>query len=208
MSSIDHRLRRFKAAIVAVAMLAGATHAFADVVPRDDVTPGAIRNLTVQKICSTRWGKDRRAVTAKMKREVFANYGMTGNGDSKCIPDKRGRRCEIDHRVPRSLAGKDAVINLWAQPFGTHPWNAASKDRLEALIHKRVCAGKITLKHGQAIFLGDWTKGYRQHIGAPDEGARSGRGPGRPSNRASPRSAGATRKRATILRRRRQWDDA
>jgi len=72
--------------------------AFADNIPDLSKTPGAVRaGLTKQKICPIKWGKDERHLTAAMKRQVFESYGYTGNHDPKCVPDKRGRHCEIDH---------------------------------------------------------------------------------------------------------------
>ena len=39
------------------------------------LTPGAIRHdLSKKEICATKWGKDQRYVTEKMKREVYHAY--------------------------------------------------------------------------------------------------------------------------------------
>lgn len=38
-------------------------------------TPGVVRPLTTAEICHTKWGKDERHVTPKMKRDVCAAYG-------------------------------------------------------------------------------------------------------------------------------------
>ena len=62
--------------------------AAADPLPNHAITPGvADPRATVEKICGTRWGKSRRHVTAAMRREVFAAYGMTGNRDPQCHPN-------------------------------------------------------------------------------------------------------------------------
>lgn len=132
-------------------------------VPDDAITKGVYRNITVDRICATVWGKDVRHVTAAMKQQVFKSYDMTGNNDAKCIPDKNGRRCEIDHRAPRCLGGDDVVENLWAQPYGG-TCNAAQKDHLEDKLHDMVCDNLIDLEDAQAVFLGDWREGYKTYI--------------------------------------------
>jgi hypothetical protein len=132
------------------------------------LTPGAVRSLTIRQICRTKWGTDRRAVTAAMKRQVFASYGLSGNDDPACVPDKHGRRCEVDHLIPRSLGGKDAVENLWPQPFGTKPWSASRKDRLEAALSRDVCAGRISLERARALIRNDYRIEYRRRWGEPD----------------------------------------
>jgi len=45
--------------------------------PYHKLTPGVARDLTVTKICNTKWGSDARSVTAKMKRDVMASYHFT-----------------------------------------------------------------------------------------------------------------------------------
>lgn len=97
--------------------------------PNHLVTPGrAVDGITLHKICHTKWGKDARHVTAAMKRQVFANYGLTGNTDPACIRDAHGQRCEVDHLISRELGGADDVRNLWPQPYGSQPWNAVHRD--------------------------------------------------------------------------------
>ncbi|MCC6775619.1 MAG: HNH endonuclease [Hyphomicrobiales bacterium] len=159
--------------LAAAALALAATGALARDLPDPALTPGAVTDLSVEEVCARKWGRDVRHVTAAMKREVFRRYGMSGNNDRRCKPDTNGRRCEIDHMVPRSLAGADAIENLWSQPFGTSPWNAAKKDRLEVLAHKKVCRGEMTLHEGQQLFLsGKWTDAYIRFFGRPN---RSGR---------------------------------
>jgi hypothetical protein len=61
--------------------------AFADDIPDQTLTPGVVRTeITQEEICATAWGEDARLVTAEMKRQVFANYGYTGNDDPRCVP--------------------------------------------------------------------------------------------------------------------------
>jgi hypothetical protein len=127
----------------------------------DIMTPGEVRtDLDLKTVCSTKWGLDKRFVTAKMKRLVFSNYGLSGYSDPQCIPDDKGRTCEIDHRIPRCAAGADTVKNLSPQSYGGE-WNAHQKDKLEVLICKKVCSGELTLHEGQEIFKRDWRSAYK-----------------------------------------------
>jgi len=139
--------------------------AYASDLPDLNKTPGVVRpGLTKAKICSIKWGKDERHVTQKMKDEVFAAYGFSGNDDPKCIP-KGNRRCEIDHLISRELGGADDIKNLWPQPYGTTPWNAQLKDNLENKLHKEMCAGKISLKKARDMLVNDWRIAYKKYYG-------------------------------------------
>jgi hypothetical protein len=102
-----------------------------------------------------------------MKLNVYRSYGLIGPKDKACVPDRHGRRCEIDHLVPRSLGGADKPSNLWPQPFGTKPWNAARKDRLEVRLSKDVCKGKLGLIAARRMLVHDYRIAYRRFIGNP-----------------------------------------
>lgn len=135
--------------------------------PDPQLTPGVATTLTTEEICSRKWGADHRHVTAAMKREVFARYRLTGNGDPACVPDAHRRRCEIDHLIARELGGADDVNNLWPQPYGSQPWNAVRKDRVENRLHKEVCARAISLEQAQREIATDYRIPYRRYFGEP-----------------------------------------
>jgi hypothetical protein len=168
--------RLMAAAIMFTLTLGGAGPTSAQILPQLPnhlVTPGVARtDLTLKKICTTKWGKDARHVTAAMKKQVFAAYGLTGNTDPACIPDARGRRCEIDHLVSRELGGADDVRNLWPQPYGSQPWNAVRKDCIETRLHKEICAKNptMTLKQAQDAIRSDWTAPYLHFYDPPVQG--------------------------------------
>lgn len=144
-------------------MVLGLQAAFAGDLPDPKLTPGVSRpELTLEQICATKWGHDARAVTARMKRQVFAEYGLSGNDDPFCRPDG----CEIDHLVSRELGGADDVRNLWPQSYAG-AWNAHMKDRLENRLHKEVCAGNLGLDAARKAISSDWRKAYRQYFGDP-----------------------------------------
>ncbi len=148
-----------------ICLLVAASLVYAADLPDPMLTPGAVReDLSVMEICATKWGKDKRAVTDSMKKQVFARYGLKGN---TCKADAHGRHCEIDHLISRELGGADDVLNLWPQAYGTKPWNAGLKDRLENRLHKEVCAGSITLEDAQNEIRMDWTVIYQHYFGKP-----------------------------------------
>lgn len=133
--------------------------------PSDTLTPGVIRpELTLQAICATKWGKDKRMVTEAMKMEVFRAYGYPlGQKDQRCP-------CEIDHRIPRSVGGADDVRNLSVQSY-RGPWNAHDKDRVEDITAESICmpAGGMSLDAARAVFTGKWTDKYIQLFGVPPD---------------------------------------
>lgn len=121
--------------------------------PNAALTPGAVRPLTKQVICSTKWGLDRRAVTVKMKQQVFAAYG---------IPWADRAKYEVDHRESRDIGGADRVDNLWPQPlFEAKHY----KDPLETKLNRLICNGTISVATAQQALRDDWTRAYQQYVG-------------------------------------------
>lgn len=154
-------------AIILAAVVA-ASLARADDVQDKDKTPGVTRaGLTEQTICATKWGADERHVTTAMKTQVFTLYSYSGYDDPHCVADAHGKTCEIDHLISRELGGADDVKNLWPQAYGSTPWNAHLKDKLENRLHKEMCAGHITLKKAQDALVNDWRVAYRKYYGEP-----------------------------------------
>ena len=150
---------------VACFLAAGAS--LAGDIPDLNKTPGAIRlGLSKDKICSIKWGKDARHVTSAMKQQAFELYGYSGNDDPKCVP-AGNRHSEIDHLISRELGGADEVTNLWPQAYGTSPWNAVLKDKLENRLHKEMCAGNISLKAARDMLVHDWRIAYKKYYGEP-----------------------------------------
>jgi hypothetical protein len=119
--------------------------------PDHALTPGVTRPLTVQALCTTKWGLDRRAVTVKMKRDVARSYDVPW--------EKRGNY-EFDHLIPRELGGADDVRNLWPQPWP----QAREKDRLENALRKAVCARRVALSVAQRAIADDWVAAYHTYV--------------------------------------------
>jgi hypothetical protein len=55
-------------------------------------------------------------------------------------------------------------MNLWPQPYGGTAWNAHVKDKLENLLHAKVCKKAITLKDAQDEISFDWIASYKARI--------------------------------------------
>lgn len=121
--------------------------------PNPDITPGLIRPLSVKTICSTAWGTDVRHVDERMKRHVFAAYGIAWADRGKF---------EVDHLIPRSIGGADSLLDLWPQPLAEAKH---LKDRAEVAAWRMVCAGTLPLRTAQEAFRTDWRAAYLAFVG-------------------------------------------
>jgi hypothetical protein len=119
--------------------------------PDPVLTPGAVRALSHDAVCATRWGVDVRHVTRGMRRRVLAAYGVAWADRGQYV---------VDHLVPRELGGADTEANLWPQT----PAEAYTKDRLEGALHRRVCAGEMALAFAQDVIRNDWQAAYRLYV--------------------------------------------
>lgn len=126
-----------------------------------DSVPGAINTKAVsqgtihQTICRQGWTQEVRPSrywSQAYKRKLLSDAGLPGSA---------AHLFELDHRIPLELGG-DALSskNLWLQPL-ENP-GAIEKDQLENYVRRRVCAGSMTLREGQAVFFGDWWQSYRK----------------------------------------------
>jgi hypothetical protein len=88
-----------------------------------------------------------------MKKNVCNLYG------AKNCP---GPDYELDHLIPRELAGADVIKNLFPQPIK----QARLKDRLENAYRRDVCAGRLTLADAQERMRANWVAAYRERFGA------------------------------------------
>ena len=125
--------------------------------------PGATNPAVTQAnihstICVSGWTKTVRPPTSytnKLKLRQMSALGLTGDP----------HLYEEDHRVPIEDGGNPTdPANLYPEPWDG-AYGAHRKDVLETKIKRLICAGTITLDAGRAVFLGDWTAGYRQYVG-------------------------------------------
>ncbi len=118
-------------------------------------TPGAV-NLAVTQasiaatVCLAGWSATVRpptSYTTPLKQRLMVRYGVTAP-----LP-----AVELDHLIALSSGGsptdpRNLFPQLWDGPRGAHV-----KDIEEGVVHRDVCAGRITLGEGQAKLLADWT---------------------------------------------------
>jgi hypothetical protein len=159
-----HRLAWAAAVVLAVgvgATLAGwpARRAHApegEFAPNAALTPGGVRPLTRDAVCSTP-DRDQTGpvISASVAQEVFRRYG---------IRNPRPRSYEVDYLIPPALGGSDDSRNLWPQPYSAGVWNARVKDALEDRLTSMVCAGNLDLSTAQRDLARDWIAAYKKYF--------------------------------------------
>lgn len=125
--------------------------------------PGALNvDVTQQNIASTICARGWTATirppasyTNRMKLAQMPLYGYPAATDPRTIRE--------DHREPLEIGGAPRdPANLWPEPRA----EAQAKDRLEGAVKRDVCAGRLSLEQGQAIFLGDFWREYGRRFSA------------------------------------------
>jgi hypothetical protein len=76
------------------------------ILPNPKQTPGDTFDITAQDVCVPDYAKKVRAVPAWLKRQAYAEYGITQYKTSDY---------EVDHLIPLSLGGSNSIRNLWPQ---------------------------------------------------------------------------------------------
>ena len=82
-------------------------------------------------------------------RTVRPPVSWSGRVKRQMLHGLPARSYELDHVIPIEVGGAPMdPRNLQIQP-----WPAArAKDKLEGQVHRAVCAGRMTLEQGQAVF--------------------------------------------------------
>jgi hypothetical protein len=106
------------------------------ILPDPKLTPRDTFDVTAEDVCVPGYAKKVRAVSAWLKRQAYAEYGIT---------EREPGDYEVDHLIPLSLGGSNSIRNLWPQSTRTSPWNSFVKDALERKLHELVCAGQLDL---------------------------------------------------------------
>jgi hypothetical protein len=94
--------------------------------PDPACTPGAVMGISEDVVCNDST-KGRRAVTTRMKNQVYTDYAVASH--------PRGAY-EIDHFIPLELGGSNDIANLWPQPARPAP-GFHEKDKVETLCTTR-----------------------------------------------------------------------
>ena len=129
--------------------------------PDPVMTPGVInQNITQaniqQTICNKNWTtKSIRppvSYTNKLKAEQIKLYKYK---------DINLSDFEEDHLIALTDGGNPTdPKNLWPQPYSN---GAKEKDKLEMVIHQKICLGEITLKQGQDMLSKNWVGAYMKY---------------------------------------------
>jgi hypothetical protein len=114
-------------------------------------SPGAYYSkLTTAVICSAGFRTSTiRDVPQSEKFAVEREYGLPAR--------LYGRSLEIDHIIPLELGGSNAITNLFPEP-GSGRWSYHVKDRLENVLHERVCAGRMPLLAARRSVATNWER--------------------------------------------------
>lgn len=113
--------------------------------PNPALTPGVMVNVAVSAICRPGYATEaRKKLTRGTKERVWKAYGVERADRS---------RYRLDHYVPISAGGcAYCAANLWPEPVA----DSVAKDRLEARLHRDLCAGRITLGDVPGIVGRGW----------------------------------------------------
>jgi hypothetical protein len=121
--------------------------------PDRGCTPGAVFiNATKAKVCTPGYSKSVRNVPAKLKRAVYAEYGIRHH--------IRGSY-EVDHLVSLELGGSNDESNLWPEAAKPKP-GFHQKDALENQLHDLICNGMMRLSTAQHRIAKDWLAEYHR----------------------------------------------
>ena len=123
--------------------------------PHPELTPGAVRQVSVEEVCRRGRSAASPLVAAAVARQVFEDYGADY---------RRADEYELDFLITPELGGTADVRNLWPQPYGATRWNAYVKDELELLFRRLVCDGEIDISTAQREMATNWIAAYRRYF--------------------------------------------
>ena len=123
--------------------------------PDPECSPGDVLKVGTEKICqpgyASRTRKQLNPITSSDKRKVYLEYGISHH--------RRGEY-EVDHIVSLELGGSNYIANLWPEPALPLP-GFRQKDRVEDILHYKVCRGEISLHDAQVLIATDWISVYK-----------------------------------------------
>ena len=107
--------------------------------------PGGV---IVGDICESGYTKNVRNVPTALKDQVYSEYGIASH---------KSGEYEVDHIISLELGGDNDIANLWPEPASPTP-GFHEKDKIENLLHDKVCHGEMTLQQAQYDIVHNWTK--------------------------------------------------
>lgn len=113
--------------------------------PDPRCTPGSVLGASAVYVCRPGYARGVRHVPALERLAVRRAYGVA----------LRHRPQELDHLVALELGGANDPPNLWPESALPRP-GYFEKDALENLLHRRVCAGHMSLADAQRTIARDW----------------------------------------------------
>jgi hypothetical protein len=122
-------------------------------VPSQKLTPGAVRNVAKDEVCSA--NAQAFVVPVALQRRVFEEYG---------IRNAQPNAYEVDYLITPELGGAADIRNLWPEPYSATVWNAHVKDQLEDRLHQLVCDGQLDLATAQHDIATDWIAAYKKYF--------------------------------------------
>jgi hypothetical protein len=122
-------------------------------VPSQKLTPGAVRNVAKDEVCSA--NAQASMVPVALQRRVFEEYG---------IRNAPPNAYEVDYLITPELGGAADIRNLWPEPYSATVWNAHVKDQLEDRLHQMVCDGQLDLATAQHDIATDWIAAYKKYF--------------------------------------------
>ncbi len=144
-----------KAPVASASTVTAADQSNLPVLPDSKLTPGAVLPVTKADICVPGYTQKVRNVPASVKRQVYAEYGITSH---------KAGDFEVDHLISLELGGSNSIKNLWPESYKTQPWNARVKDALENELHDEICKGTIDMAAAQKEIATDWIASYKKHF--------------------------------------------
>jgi hypothetical protein len=144
---------------VAISNTQPTSASYQEYLPNKTLTPGDTLDITREDICTPGYSSKVRNVPAAVKKQAYAEYGITSH---------KPREYEVDHLISLELGGSNSLKNLWPESYSGE-WNAHVKDKLENDLHRRICKGEVDLKDAQREIATDWIAAYKKYLGEPKE---------------------------------------
>ena len=121
--------------------------------PDPECTPGSIFSVAqLEEICVPGYTKTVRNVSLKMRKAVFAEYGIG-------YPQPQGS-FEVDHLIPLALGGDNDIANLFPEAAEPRP-GFKEKDIVEIYLYEEACAMRVSLPVAQARIAANWLEIFK-----------------------------------------------